>query len=74
MIYLDNSATTKPFEEAVELMAQTERQHYANASALYKIALDAEDGILRAKKEIASVLRCMCKPLPWVRTPQSRSR
>ncbi|MBQ7095545.1 MAG: cysteine desulfurase [Clostridia bacterium] len=58
MIYLDNSATTKPFEEAVELMAQTERQHYANASALYKIALDAEDGILRAKKEIASVLRC----------------
>lgn len=58
MIYLDNSATTKPFEEAVALAAREEREHFANASALYKIALDAEDGILRAKKEIAAVLRC----------------
>lgn len=58
MIYLDNSATTRPFAEVTEKIAKAEQEHFANASALYKIALDAEDGILAAKREIASVLHC----------------
>ena len=58
MIYLDNSATTRPFSEVTEQIANAEQHLFANASALYKIALDAEDGILAAKREIASVLHC----------------
>ncbi len=58
MIYLDNSATTRPYEEVTALIAREEQEHFANASSLYKIGLDAENGILAAKREIASVLHC----------------
>ncbi|MBQ8894885.1 MAG: cysteine desulfurase [Clostridia bacterium] len=58
MIYLDNSATTRPYEEVTALIAEEERLRFANASALYKPALEAEAGILAAKRQIASVLRC----------------
>ncbi len=58
MIYLDNSATTRPYEAVTALIAREEQEHFANASSLYKIGLDAENGILAAKKEIASVLHC----------------
>ena len=58
MIYLDNSATTRAHPAVTERIAKAEQEHFANASALYKIALSAEDGILEAKREIASVLRC----------------
>ncbi len=58
MIYLDNSATTRPYAEVTALIAEEEQCHFANASALYRPALEAEDGILNAKREIASVLKC----------------
>ncbi|MBQ3084399.1 MAG: cysteine desulfurase [Clostridia bacterium] len=58
MIYLDNSATTRPYDAVAALMAEEQLKHFANASALYRPALDAEDGILAAKREIAAVLKC----------------
>lgn len=54
-IYLDNSATTQPCEEAVAAMTQCMREEYYNPSALYAPALragkmlrDCRDEILKA--------------------------
>ncbi len=58
MIYLDNSATTRPYEAVTALIAQEEQTHFANASALYKPALFAEEGIKAAKGAVAKVLHC----------------
>lgn len=63
MIYLDNSATTRPYEQVIELMAEKQRNFYANASALYRPALAAEEGILAAKKEIAAELHCSAEEI-----------
>lgn len=58
MIYFDNSATTRPYGEVTALIAEAEQQQFANASALYRPALEAEAGILAAKQQIAAVLKC----------------
>lgn len=58
MIYFDNSATTRPYKEVTALIAEEERLRFANASALYKPALEAEAGITAAKGEIAALLKC----------------
>ena len=41
MIYLDNSATTKPCAEAVEAIAKALTENWANPSALYTFGIDA---------------------------------
>ena len=58
MVYLDNSATTKPYAEVSALIAEQEQKNFANASALYRSAVAAEEGILQVKYAIASVLHC----------------
>ncbi|MBQ7971438.1 MAG: cysteine desulfurase [Clostridia bacterium] len=58
MVYLDNSATTKPYAEVSVLIAEQEQKNFANASALYRSAVAAEEGILQVKYAIASVLHC----------------
>jgi cysteine desulfurase len=61
MIYLDNSATTCPYPQVVARMAEYQQGRFANASALYRPALAAEEGITDAKNEIASTLRCLAE-------------
>ena len=58
MIYFDNSATTRPYPEVTALIAQQEQECFANASALYKPALLAEEGIKATKAAVAKVLHC----------------
>ena len=41
MIYLDNSATTRPFDEVIEAMAACMREEYFNPSSLYAPAMKA---------------------------------
>lgn len=36
MIYLDNSATTRPFDSVIDAMDRCMRENYFNASAAYK--------------------------------------
>lgn len=55
MIYLDNAATTKPSEAAVEAMCRA-AECFGNPSSLYGLGLDAEKLINGAKAEIASKL------------------
>ncbi len=49
MIYLDNSATTKPCKEAVGAMTDALTVNWGNPSALYQFGIDAA-GLLRAAR------------------------
>lgn len=56
MIYLDNSATTRPFDEVIEAMAACMREEYFNPSSLYAPAMKAEKLMAQARDEISKAL------------------
>ena len=56
MIYLDNSATTKPCKEAVEAMTSALTEGWANPSALYGFGFDAAKQLRSARHSVASVM------------------
>ncbi len=56
MIYLDNSATTKPCKEAVEAMTNALTQCWANPSALYGFGIDAAHALRNARLQVAKAL------------------
>ena len=56
MIYLDNSATTKPCPEAVEAMTKALTEDWANPSALYSFGIDAAHRMKEARTAVAKAL------------------
>lgn len=56
MIYLDNSATTKPCQEAVDAIAVALTQQWANPSALYNFGIDAAHALRSARNKVAAAL------------------
>ena len=56
-VYLDNSATTRPFAEVVEAMHQSMTEQYYNPSALYAPAMHAEHALADARRVIAASLQ-----------------
>ena len=56
MIYLDNSATTKPCREAVEAITKTLTEDWANPSALYGFGFDAAKNLRTARQTVAAAL------------------
>lgn len=52
-IYLDNSATTKPYEEVVEKMVYALSTDYANPSSLHRKGIEVEKNIKSIRKDIA---------------------
>ena len=56
MIYLDNSATTKPCKEAVEAITQALTKNWANPSALYSFGFDAAKALRSARSAVAAAL------------------
>lgn len=54
--YLDNSATTRPFDAAVDAMAAAMRDGYFNPSSLYRPAIDVENRLAQLRRDI---LRCL---------------
>ena len=56
MIYLDNSATTKPCKSAVEAMHQTLTEGWGNPSGLYSFGLDAARSLQLARRKVAIAL------------------
>lgn len=54
MIYLDNSATTRPFDSVIRAMSECMSEAYFNASAAYKPAVDVDRAIRGCRKVIAS--------------------
>ena len=56
MIYLDNSATTKPCKEAVEAMTTALTKGWANPSALYSFGIDASYQLKDARNAVAKAM------------------
>ena len=53
MIYLDNSATTKPCAAAVEAMTKSLTEGWANPSALYGFGFEAAHALRAARQKVA---------------------
>ena len=56
MIYLDNSATTKPCKEAVEAMTRAMTEDWGNPSALYGFGIDTAHTLRDARHKVAAAL------------------
>lgn len=55
-IYLDNSATTKPYKEVIDKMIYSLENDYYNPSSLYKKGIEVEKSIKEIRKNIAKTL------------------
>lgn len=63
MIYLDNSATTRPFESVIDAVSLCSKEDFYNISSPYSKALDTEKKMLSAKKIIAKALNVTDKEI-----------
>lgn len=57
-IYLDNAATTKVLDEAIEAMVGVMKDTYGNPSSLHKKGIDAENKIKQGTEFFCRVLGC----------------
>ena len=56
--YLDNSATTRCFDEVIEAVEEEMKTYYGNPSSMHKKGFEAEKKIREVTKIIASTLKC----------------
>ena len=56
MIYLDNSATTKPCIQAVEAMTKAMTENWGNPSALYNFGIDTARELRTARHQLAAAM------------------
>lgn len=56
MIYLDNSATTKPCEEAVQAVNAALTENWGNPSALYGFGMEAARSLRTARADVAAAM------------------
>lgn len=62
-IYLDNSATTRCFDEVVEAVSYMMQTEYGNPSSMHRKGSDAEREVMRASETIAATLKVMSKEI-----------
>ncbi len=62
-IYLDNSATTRCFPEAAELVCRILTEEYGNPSSMHHKGVEAERRITEAKQILADILKVNSKNL-----------
>ncbi|VEF47280.1 class V aminotransferase [Bacillus freudenreichii] len=55
MIYFDNSATTKPYEEVLQAFVQVNRDFFGNPSSLHALGGRAEQLLTTAREQIAQL-------------------
>lgn len=56
--YLDNSATTRPYDQVIRLMTSAMETGYGNPSSLHCMGVDGEQMVNTARKQVSSVLGC----------------
>lgn len=61
--YLDNSATTRCYEEVKDIVVKTMTEDFGNPSAMHLKGVDAENYIKEATKEIAKTLKVQEKEI-----------
>lgn len=52
MIYFDNSATTRQYDEVTDAMVRAMKENYGNPSSLYQLGVDAEKAIKAARRQV----------------------
>jgi len=57
MLYLDYAATTPPYAEVIDTVAEVMRSYYGNPSSLHQLGVEAERLLGQAKDVIAKILR-----------------
>ena len=57
MIYFDNSATTKPYTEVVELISRIMLEDFGNSSSLHNLGLRAERILEETRTNIAAAIK-----------------
>ena len=62
-IYLDNSATTRCFDEVRELMSDIMDRHYGNPSSMHMAGVEAEKYIKNAADTFAKLLKVNAKEI-----------
>ena len=55
-IYMDNSATTKPYKEAADAVYNTMMNTYGNPSSLHRLGKQAEDLLTQCRETVAKTL------------------
>ena len=58
-VYFDNSATTKVYDEVIEVVVKTMREDYGNPSSMHLKGLDAEHLVSKSAETISKVLKCL---------------
>ncbi|WP_461202738.1 cysteine desulfurase family protein [Anoxybacillus sp. TBDG-1] len=56
MMYLDNSATTKPFPEVLQSFVKVATDYFGNPSSLHGLGMQAERLLTQAREQIAHLL------------------
>jgi cysteine desulfurase len=56
MIYLDNSATTKPYPEAINSFVTVSNEYYGNPSSLHSLGGKAERLLTQSREQVAKLL------------------
>ncbi|TMU85923.1 cysteine desulfurase [Bacillus sp. BHET2] len=56
MIYLDNSATTKPYKEVLDTFLKVNESYYANPSSIHSFGGQVEKLIQQSREQVASLL------------------
>ena len=62
-VYLDNSATTRCYEEVKDIVVRTMMEDYGNPSAMHLKGVQAENYVKEAAKEIAKTLKVQDKEI-----------
>ena len=56
-IYLDNSATTRTYDEVTEYMSHIMKDVYGNPSSMHMAGVNAENEIKTARQTIADIMK-----------------
>jgi cysteine desulfurase len=56
MIYLDNSATTRPYDAVIRTIDHYLSEEYGNPSSLHRMGLNGEKAVKKARKQITQIL------------------
>ncbi len=55
-VYLDNSATTKPYSAVTDKMVEYMKEDFGNPSSLHRLGISAEKAVKSARKSVAEAL------------------
>lgn len=63
MIYFDNSATTQPYKEVIELIAKLMSEEFGNSSSLHSLGLRAERLLEDTREKLSATIKAKSEEL-----------